>query len=429
MTRAIAFFLVGLLLYSCASVPRSMIKGHLSAMEQSFQDFTGFVLYDPVKKRVLFEHNASRYFTPASNTKIFTLFAALNLLGDSIPALRYAILGDSLIITGTGDPSFLYEPVCESKVYTFLSRNPNDLYYTERNWSTAPFGPGWSWEDYDFYYSPMRSPFPIYGNTFRAVYLNGKLKTRPAHFEKFIVFSNDTAESSTLVRSPYSNETRFTPGRNDRIRDWTKPFITDASMVAQLLSDTLHRKVTVIDNPPVSVWQTLYSVPADSLYRVMMQDSDNFIAEQLLLLCAGVLRDTLNPEIAISYVRDELLGDLPDEPLWNDGSGLSRYNLVTPRSVVRLWEKLLRSVERQRLFSLLATGGVSGTLKRYYVGEKPYIYGKTGTLSHVHCLSGYIVTRKGKTLIFSLMNTNYSVPTRQVRESMERLLEMIRDRY
>lgn len=429
MTRNTALLLAGLFLSSCGSVPRRAIEGHLTGMEQTFQDFTGFMLYDPGKRKVLFEHNASRYFTPASNTKIFTLFAALSVLGDSVPALRYATVGDSLIITGTGDPSFLYKPVSESKVYTFLSRAPEDLYYTERNWTTPPFGPGWSWEDYDFYYSAMRSPFPIYGNTFETIYLNGKLKTRPRHFEKFIVMSGDTADRSMLIRSPYSNVTRFTPGRHDRIRDWTKPFITDSSMVVQLLSDTLHRKVTLVHNPPVSAWQTLYSVPADSLYRVMMQDSDNFIAEQLLLLCAGALRDTLDPEIAITYVKDELLADLPDEPLWNDGSGLSRYNLVTPRSVVMLWEKLLNAVERDRLFSMLATGGVSGTLKNYYTADEPYIYGKTGTLSHVHCLSGYIVTRKGKTLIFSLMNTNYSVPTRHVRESMQRLLEMIRDRY
>jgi D-alanyl-D-alanine carboxypeptidase/D-alanyl-D-alanine-endopeptidase (penicillin-binding protein 4) len=406
-----------------------MIKEQLSTMENAFQEFTGFMLYDPDKKKVLFEHNASRYFTPASNTKIFTLFASLNLLSDSIPALRYAVLGDSLIFTGTGDPSFLYEPVCKSNVYAFLARSPYNLYYTEHNWNTTPFGPGWSWEDYDFYYSAMRSPFPIYGNTFETVYLNGKLKTKPSYFEKFIVLSRDTAESSTLIRSPYSNETRFTPGKDDRIRNWIKPFITDASMVVQLLSDTLHRDVALIHDPPVALWQTLYSVHADSLYRVMMQDSDNFIAEQLLLMCAGVLSDTLDPEIAISFVKDELLKDLPDEPLWNDGSGLSRYNLVTPRSVVRLWEKLLTSVERRRLFDLLATGGVSGTLKNYYVADKPYVYGKTGTLSHVHCLSGYIVTRKGKTLILSLMNTNYSVPTRRVRESMEHLLETIRDRY
>lgn len=429
MRRAIALFLGGILLYSCASAPRSMIKGHLHGMEQSFQDFTGFMLYDPAKKKVLFEHNASRYFTPASNTKILTLFAGLNLLKDSIPALRYMIRGDSLIFMGTGDPSFLYKQVCDSKVYEFLSRSPYRLYYTEPIWNTAPFGPGWSWEDYDFYYSPMRSPFPIYGNTFEATYLNGKLSTKPSFFERFIVLSGDTAESSSLIRSPYSNETKFTPGRHDRIRNWTKPFITDASMVAQLLSDTLHRPVTVIKHAPFTSSQVVYSVPADSLYRVMMQDSDNFIAEQLLLVCAGTLSDTLDPEITINAVKENLLKDLPDEPLWNDGSGLSRYNLVTPRSVVALWEKLLASVDRQRLFSLLATGGMSGTLKNYYVAEKPYVFGKTGTLSHVHCLSGYIVTKKGRTLIFSLMNTNYAVPTRHVRESMERLLEMVRDRY
>src|SRR5690606_39863376 len=89
------------------------------------------------------------------------------------------------------------------------------------------------------------------------------------------------------------------------------------------------------------------------LYKVMMQDSDNFIAEQLLLSCAGVLSDTLAPEIAIDYMKANFLSDLPDEPIWIDGSGLSRYNLFTPRSIVMLWDKILESVPRQRLFRLL----------------------------------------------------------------------------
>src|SRR5690606_40565208 len=68
------------------------------------------------------------------------------------------------------------------------------------------------------------------------------------------------------------------------------------------------------------------------LYKVMMQESDNFIAEQLLLLCAQVLSDSLKTEIAIDFVKKHYLDDLVDEPVWVDGSGLSRYNLFTPRS-------------------------------------------------------------------------------------------------
>jgi D-alanyl-D-alanine carboxypeptidase/D-alanyl-D-alanine-endopeptidase (penicillin-binding protein 4) len=161
----------------------------------------------------------------------------------------------------------------------------------------------------------------------------------------------------------------------------------------------------------------------------MMQASDNFIAEQLLLVCANILGDSIMPEIPIEYVKKNFLYDLPDNPIWIDGSGLSRYNLFTPRSIVKLWEKIYQIVPRERLFNIVAVGGESGTIKNLYKGDQPYIFGKTGTLSNVHCLSGYLVTKKGETLIFSFMNTNFTVPTREIRTRMEEFLVLIRDNY
>ena len=78
---------------------------------------------------------------------------------------------------------------------------------------------------------------------------------------------------------------------------------------------------------------------------------------------------------------------------------------------------------------LLAVGGQKGTLKNSYKNDPPYIFGKTGSLNNNHVLSGYLITRKGKLLIFSLMNNNYLAPTNDVRKHMQEILYTIYTKY
>ncbi len=417
-------------LMSCS--PKAVITKKLLSAEREFNDHTGFVLYDPGKKKTRIEFNADKYFTPASNTKIFTFYTALQVLGDSVPALKYVITNDSLIFWGTGDPSFLYRDLKSDRcVYDFLKDSPYRLFFSSSNFQTEQFGPGWAWDDYQNTYSSERGPFPIYGNSMEIVKKQtDSLITIPSQFSSHLVTGDSIAGEAEVIRDIDSNQLTFYPGKKGSpTNSWTLPFHYSSDVVVELLSDTLKKQVEEINLELPGQARVFFSMPVDSLYRVMMQESDNFIAEQLLLMCAGVVSDTLKPEAAIRYAKKNFLLDLPDKPVWVDGSGLSRYNLFTPRSIVRLWEKIYEKVPHERLFQLLAAGGQSGTLKNWYQAAEPFVFGKTGSLSNNHTLSGYLVTRKGTVLIFALMNANFVVPSNQIRKMMEEVLVTIRNKY
>ncbi|MEP2670896.1 MAG: D-alanyl-D-alanine carboxypeptidase [Cyclobacteriaceae bacterium] len=425
----ISVYLLLFLLVSCA--PGYRLQKDLVEAESQFQDHIGLLVYDPEGRKTIVDFNSDKYFTPASNTKIFTLLSSLHLIGDSIPALRYIHKDDSLIFWGTGDPSFLYSKVFQNdRVFNWLKNQSSPLYFSTSNFYQDHFGPGWAWDDYSYSYSPERSSFPVYGNNIMITDSIGQeLKVYPPIFQDSVNLIDVDEKGSRITRGIADNLISFYKGTDTVSFSREIPFHATPQVITSLLRDTLQQSVSWVNKEMPTDAQTIYSIPSDSLYKVMMQESDNFIAEQLLQMCAGIISDSLKTDIAIEYVKNKFLFDLPDEPQWVDGSGLSRYNLFTPRSIVKLWEKILVMVPRERLFQLLAIGGEAGTIKNYYKTTPAYIYGKTGTLSNNHCLSGYLITRKGQLLIFSFMNNNYTASSVDVKKKMEAVLLGIHERY
>ena len=170
---------------------------------------------------------------------------------------------------------------------------------------------------------------------------------------------------------------------------------------------------------PSNQWETLYTNADEKLYRALLQNSDNGIAEALLLMIANKINGEMQTKLAIDTILKEWNTWLPDPVEWVDGSGVSRYNMITPRTLVKVLQKIYNSIGWQEITTLFPQGGVSGTIKGYTF---PNVYAKTGTLRHNHNLSGYLINNKGKLLVFSIMVNHFTAPDSEVKKGIGELL-------
>lgn len=421
-----------LLSSSCSSTrsAKKSIEQKLNESQVFEKSFSGLVVYDPQKKEILFQHNPNKYFTPASNVKLLTFFTGLKILGDSIPHLKYFSRNDTLFFKGTGDPSFLNPALPESPAFALLN-NAKNLVLVESVEEIPRFGPGWSWDDYNAYYSAERSALPLYGNLVEFKFSKGE--ESPKVYPKSFGDSLKKIVDLPLNRiKRKADKNIFWYSNMEKEKEFTQyiPFTNSEASVIQLLEDTLNRPVQRYKQVSKMPFLKLYSANAgEEMYRVMLEESDNFIAEQILLMAAQELTDTLDTEMAIDHMQKFHLKELPDPVIWVDGSGLSRYNLTTPANTVKLLEMIKDEVAYSKLFTMLPVGGISGTLKDRLKAEKPFVFAKTGSLSNNHSLSGYLLTKSGKILIFSFMNSNYTVPSAQLKQEMDRILFKIREEF
>lgn len=412
------------------------IRKLLQRSEILKQYHVGFALYDLANKKMLAEQLSDKYFTPASNTKLFTFYTGLKMLKDSVPGLQYIERGDSLIFWGTGDPSFLHPDFTGQPVLKNLQSSAKNLYWSRGRYTGDFYGTGWSYDDYNEYYQPEISELPIYGNIIRLEEKNGMLISSPAITTVDSTFKLVTDTSKTTGNYYFKREILDNVFHQPMMSvpdSFMKdiPYKVNPQVTGNLLSAQLPAFIGMLTDSIPEAHKTWYSLPADTLFKRMLLPSDNFIAEQLLLTYAAENNMEMNTQNVIAYAMKNYLADLPDKPQWVDGSGMSRQNLFTPRTMVRLCEKIYEEVgNEERLYNLLPQGGVTGTLKNLYKGEeKPYVFAKTGSLSNNATLSGYLITKEGKKLIFSFMNNSFVLPTSTVRDEMERIITYIHENY
>ncbi|MDB5206259.1 MAG: hypothetical protein JWR72_1334 [Flavisolibacter sp.] len=401
----------------------------------------GISIYEPATGKYWYNYQGDKYFVPASNIKIPTCYAAMKYLGDSLVGLRVAQQNDHLFFSGTADPTFFHEDFKIQPVFNYLKQIANSKYnvwYREKIQQPAHWGSGWSWSDYDADYMTERNAFPVYGNTVSFSGRFDSINVFPQYFKKQILSKKSTPDGyvSEVNREMRTNNfSTVSYGKTNR--KLKIPFVTSDTLTFNLLMEALNNPKNFVGPnvaPPIFFKNeqqqifAIHSQPTDSLLKPMMHRSDNFFAEQSLLMVSNERLGFMNDAKIIDTILKTDFKDLPQKPRWVDGSGLSRYNLFSPQDFVFILKKMKTEFGMPRIKNIMATGG-EGTLNSYYKKDSTFVYAKTGTLSGVVAISGFLYTKKGKELIFSVLVNNHQGSATNVRRAVEKFIEGIREKF
>ena len=390
----------------------------------------GIAVYNDTKGQWLSKYQSDHYFTPASNIKILATYLGLQFLGDSLPGWKMAENADTLFLMPLGDPSFMHPEFRYQPVVDVIKNTKKQVVIVGNNQDQFEiFGSGWSWADYDQDYQPERSRMPIYGNVVHFYQSNKKLNAiKPFYFFRDYV-DLDKVEEKNWTRNRVGNRF-FTTNENNKSKYFQVPFSQEYQpmlLAVSLLKDTLGKTVSFQKNTtvPATNYKTIKTVPTDSLLKIMMLRSDNFYADQIVLMASEQLFGKMDDAALIDSAKKLFFADLPQKMRWVDGSGLSRYNLNTPENYIAILQQMQAKFGEARLKNIFEKGG-EGTISAYYKNFPGTMYAKTGTLGGQVALSGFIYTPKQQKLYFSVLVANHMSPSStQVRRAVEAYLTRV----
>ena len=434
--------------------------------------------------KTLYRHDADGLFLPASNAKLYTAALALQTLG---PDARFSTtlyatsapradgtLAGNLILYGGGDPSLgdrkvspdWADRLADALAARGVRRVRGDLIADDTYFAGPPFGEGWEALDLQSGYGAGAGALGVQDNVLhvKVAREGGRccaVTIVPAHSGLRVANLTGSAAALNLYRPPGS-DVLYASGSlrpNTPRATFERSAPDGALFAANQLREALARRGIAFDGSvravhwpetdaalahnPVEI-ASIASPPLSELLVQMMKHSDNRYAQMLLQQVGvatartGVCADRAGPpqasaEWGTCAMRAFLarIGIDKGEVTLDDGAGLSRQDLVTPAATVKLLTWVARQPFANVLRDALPVAGIDGTLEYRMRGSAAAdnVQAKTGTLSHVYTLSGFVTNAAGERLVFSLMLNRYLRPTddvgRHVRPSPQSDLDAI----
>jgi D-alanyl-D-alanine carboxypeptidase/D-alanyl-D-alanine-endopeptidase (penicillin-binding protein 4) len=409
----------------------------------------------------LFSLAADRLLVPASNMKLLTVAAAAERLGwdhtftttiraTTALAADGTIRGD-LVVGGEGDPTIGNRPTSGSTMAAIaealwqrgVRRVDGRVIGDDRAFAAEPLGEGWAWDDLSFGYAAPAGAL-IYNENIAHITIAPGPSAGTAAKVVLVDPDSDLAVEShvtTLVPGAPSTVEEHRVLGGERVQ-MIGGLAADAGVLTRsvavenparyfasaLRSALVARGVmvggnaaSVEDEPPgplpagAPALVTWLSPPLDVIATRLLKVSQNLYAETLLRALGAGPDGPASAAGGERAVRGTLEGwGVPHGAFaQSDGSGLSRYNLVTPSTFVRVLTSVYRNPRlKDKWLAALPIGGADGTLDHRLKGTaaEGRVHAKTGSLSAVRALSGYAETASGEWLVFSIIGNNFADP-------------------
>lgn len=419
--------------------------------------------------KLIYQQNADKLLKPASNGKLYSGALAIDRLGPDFkirtsfyaakPIDRFGTIRGDLIVFGRGDPSFSHrfndgdykkpiDELADALVKAGVKKIKGDLVGDESFFRGSRFGVGWSVDDLQYYYGAEVSALTLQENTVDLVFKPGKKAGDPLEIvtkpeTKYLQFENrtKTVESGGRrgieLHRPIDSNKVYAWGslslgggsaeESVAVYDAPRWFVTvlrDAlekrgvKIAGKLKTMSwLDRDTSPLDTSRLTEVAFTESRPMAELVKHMMKPSQNLYAHLLLLQVAEKVRTAEtkgmnSDDLGLAELRKflEENGIKRGEVLMEEGSGLSRGCLLKPSASVRLLKAMSKHKHAKAFIDSLPIAGVDGTLKSRFKGTlaENNLHAKTGTIRYVNSISGYVTTKAGEKLVFSIMLNAYN---------------------
>lgn len=438
MLKKLVFCLLFLSSITAASTLKRELDGLIE--RQGDRALIGVVVQDAKSSEILYAHHSELAFTPASNTKLFTAAAALYDLG---PDFQYHTqlfvsgynkrqgAAKDVILKLSGDPSLttnsihkLLARLKKYKIQKITGRVIIEAHHVDKPY----WAPGLSYDDMVWGYGAPVSGVVIDENAFNVKFIPSKKLHGPVSLEVnsaiplkiknklYTVTKAQQKNCHLIIETNAQNHLSFQgcwPMEKTSVRElaikYPAQYLKDFMHIELSRLGITHRSiVTGRHRSKVKLIGHIDSPPLIDLIHKMLKESDNLYADSLIKTMgyrhfkhgnyksgSRAMRNTLKRISDLDFSRSVII----------DGAGDSRYNLITPRQIVRLLYVIHHGEYAKRFLKALPDAGRDGTLKSRMTSFdlKDHVFAKTGTMSGVSNLSGYIITKDKRTLIFSIM--------------------------